>query len=55
MLKSNYDLVGGTFVRWYVAVQNFGKFARVQAVQNVAQTSIIYARYICVCLIYAFT
>ena len=41
MLKSNFDLVGGTFARWYIVVQNFGKFARVQAVQNIAQTSII--------------
>ena len=39
-LKSNFDLMDGKFIRCCIAVENVRKFASVQAVQNVAQTSI---------------
>ena len=44
MLKSNFDLVDRKFVGCCIAVQNVRKFARVQAVQNVARTSIFLAK-----------
>ena len=44
MLKSNYDLVDGIFIGCCIAVQNFRKFPRVLAVQNIARTSIFLAK-----------
>ena len=44
MFNSNFDLVDGKFVGCCIVIQNFKKFARVSAVQNVARTSIFLAK-----------
>ena len=40
MLKSNFKLVVRKFVRCFIAVQNFKKFGRVLALQNVLRIHI---------------
>ena len=42
--KSNFHLVDGKLVARCTAVQNFRKFARVQAVHSVTRTSIFLAK-----------